>query len=78
MRWGCYKEVGHGEDHGFYPNCNGKSLKDSSGGIMLLLLLSFDISPVLIQYRLKREKKRSRETNLKAIVLSRNVKLSKD
>ena len=46
---GCYKEVGLGKDYGFYFNCNGKSLKDSGGEMMFLLLLSSDISPVLIR-----------------------------
>lgn len=55
-------------------------LEDSSGGIMLfILLLSFGISPVQTEYRSKmRGKDRSTETSLKAIVLSRNVMLSKD
>lgn len=55
-------------------------LESSNGGIMLfILLLSFGISPVQTEYRSKMMgKDRITETNLKAIVPSRNVKLSKD
>ena len=54
----CYKGLDHGKDCGFYSNCNGESLRDSNGGIMLLSLLlsSSNISTGMKEYGLKREK----------------------
>lgn len=41
---GCHKEVGHGKDYGFYSNYNGKSLKDSSGGINIFIVVMWYFS----------------------------------